>query len=79
MNSTESNSTTGIKLVVNSQISTNSNSTHSNSSTGIKLVVNDQLSTNTNSTDSNSTSGGSPRSLLIRIQLIVILLLVISW
>ena len=51
------NSTTGIKLVVNYQISTNINSTNTNSNTGSKLAVNYQISTNVNSITSNSITG----------------------
>ena len=54
-NSTISNSTTGRKLVLNYQISTNTNSTDSNCTTVNKLIVNDQISINVNSTKSNST------------------------
>ena len=66
------------QLLVNCQASTNTVV----STTGSKLIVNYQISTNTISTDNSSTISSKPvncQTILLLIELIVILLLVVSY
>ena len=51
-----SNFTSGSKLVINYQISTNTNSTKSNSTTGSQPGVNYEISINVDSANNNSTT-----------------------
>ena len=78
--STNCNSTTGSKLVVNYQISTNlSQRMAILSQNRSELVANYQISTYINSTNSSSTTNTTLVVNVIVIQLIVILLVVVNW